>query len=487
MIDRLSNRVGKELTQYNVLITGRSNVGKSTLFNRLLNGTKSITNNTPGTTRDYKSYDFNLNDLSVRLYDTAGCDLNSPNNFLQKEIMIFNEKLIIDSDLILFVVDSKIGLTKNDFEFASYLRKFHSKTFLISNKHDSKKSLQSFWEPLSLGIEYSFPISAFHGLGIENLKKEISVFLKSKNFNLKDNEKNVFFKNYQRKRNVSDPYLSEINVNELSSDNELVKLAIVGRPNVGKSTLLNTITKENRVLTSAKSGTTTDPILVKLNWLGENFKIIDTAGMRRPSKITKGIEELSVDKSIEVIKFSEVVIMLLDTENALDAQDLKIINLIEKEGRCLILVINKWDLEKNKKEKINILKDKIKLSLPQFGDISLVTISALKNKGLDKLKKAVVSAKENWNKRLNTAKLNNWLSIKTAQHPPPMFKGKRLKLRYITQIKSRPPNFLIFSSSLDIPKNYRKFLTNGLRDQFDLKNVPIRLGFRVGVNPYVKN
>ena len=157
---------------------------------------------------------------------------------------------------------------------------------------------------------------------------------------------------------------------------------------------------------------------MKLNWLGENFKIIDTAGMRRPSKITKGIEELSVDKSIEVIKFSEVVIMLLDTENALDAQDLKIINLIEKEGRCLILVINKWDLEKNKKEKINILKDKIKLSLPQFGDISLVTISALKNKGLDKLKQAVVSAKENWNKRFSTAKLNNWLSIKTAQHPP---------------------------------------------------------------------
>ena len=475
------------MIQYNVLITGRSNVGKSTLFNRLLNGTKSITNNNPGTTRDYKSYDFYLNNLSVRLYDTAGCDLISPNNFLQKEIMFLNEKLIINSDLILFVIDSKIGLTNNDFEFANYLRKFHSKTFLISNKHDNKKSLQSFWEPLSLGIECSFPISAFHGLGIDDLKKKMSVFLNSKKLNFKDGEKNIFFKNHHCKKNVSDPYLSVINADETNSDKELVKLAIVGRPNVGKSTLLNTIINENRVLTSSKSGTTTDPILVKLNWLGENFKIIDTAGMRRPSKITKGIEELSVDKSIEVIKFSEVVIMLLDNENALDAQDLKIINLIEKEGRCLILVINKWDLEKNKKEKINILKDKIKLSLPQFGDISLVTISALKNRGLDKLKKAVVSAKENWNKRLNTSKLNNWLSIKTAQHPPPMFKGKRLKLRYITQIKSRPPNFLIFSSSLDIPKNYRKFLTNGLRDQFDLKNVPIRLGFRVGENPYVKN
>merc|ERR1711991_180686 len=273
--------------------------------------------------------------LSVRLYDTAGCDLISPNNFLQKGIMIFNEKLIINSDLILFVVDSKIGLTNNDIEFANYLRKFHSKTFLISNKHDNKKSLLSFWEPLSLGIECSFPISAFHGLGIEDLKKEISFFLNSKNLNLKDDEKNVVCKNYRRKSNVSDPYLSENNLDELTSDKELVKLAIVGRPNVGKSTLLNTITNENRVLTSPKSGTTTDPILVNLNWLGENFKIVDTAGMRRPSKIAKGLEELSVDKSIEVIKFSEVVIMLLDTENALDSQDLKIINLIEKEGRCL--------------------------------------------------------------------------------------------------------------------------------------------------------
>ena len=318
------------MSQFNVLITGRSNVGKSTLFNRLLNGTKSITNNNPGTTRDYKSYEFYLNNLPVKLYDTAGCDLISPNNFLQKEIMLLNEKLIINSDLILFVVDSKIGLTNNDIEFANYLRKFHSKTFLISNKHDNKKSLQSFWEPLSLGIECSFPISAFHGLGIEDLKKGISFFLNSKSLNSQDDEKNVFFKKNQRKSKVSDPYLSEIHADELNSDNELVKLAIVGRPNVGKSTLLNTITNEDRVLTSSKSGTTTDPILVNLNWLGENFKIIDTAGMRRPSKITKGLEELSVDKSIEVIKFSEVVIMLLDTENALDTQDLKIINLIEK-------------------------------------------------------------------------------------------------------------------------------------------------------------
>ena len=217
----------------------------------------------------------------------------------------------------------------------------------------------------------------------------------------------------------------------------------------------------------------------------QEFRIIDTAGLRRSSKIQKGIEELSVQKSVEVIKFSEVVIMLLDIENALDLQDLRIINLIEKEGRCLILALNKCDIEKNKKEKINKLKNKIKLSLPQFGSIQFVTISALRNEGTEKLYSAILEAKRNWQKRFATSKLNKWLEIKTSEYPPPMLKGRRLRLRYITQIKSRPPNFLIFSSSLDVPKNYRRFLLNNIREQFNLNNIPIRLKFKVGNNPYV--
>ena len=478
-----------KLTIFNVLIVGRSNVGKSTLFNRLLNSTKSITNNYPGTTRDFRFYDFKLNDLSVRLYDTAGYDIISPENFLQKEIIVINGQLIANCDLILLVVDSKIGITNNDIEFANYLKKFNFKTFLVSNKHDDKKSLNSFWDPLSLGLEFSFPVSAFHGLGIDEIKKNMHIFLQSKE-TIINHEKNNFSQiTNRRKKNIHDPYFVEyMDVKDkISSENDYIKIAIVGRPNVGKSTLLNTITRENRVLTSPVSGTTTDPILVSLNWLGVDFKIIDTAGMRRPSKIKKGLEELSVQKSIEVIKYSEVVIMLLDTDNALDLQDLKIINLIENEGRCLILAVNKWDLEKNKKEKISKLKNKIQLSLPQFGDIGLVAISALKNQGLENLKSAIVSAKKNWNKRFSTSKLNKWLEIKTYEHPPPMLKGRRLKLRYITQIKSRPPNFLIFSSRLDVPKNYKKFLFNGIREQFNLKNVPFRIKFKVGKNPYVKN
>ena len=474
-----------KLTLFNVSIIGRSNVGKSTLFNRLLNRTTSITDNNPGTTRDFKYVDFYLNDLLVRLYDTAGCDLLSPESFLQKDIMYINKKLLTDADLILFIIDSKNGLTRNDIEFANYLKKYFFKTFLISNKHDSRKALEGFWEPLSLGLEYSFPISAAHGLGIDDLKKEILRFLKLKQPSISEDNESSLETNWNRKKNFADPYSKLINEKQLNSKIEPIKLAIVGRPNVGKSTLLNSMIKKQRVLTSSKSGTTTDPILVDLNWMGQEFRIMDTAGMRRSSKIQKGIEELSVQKSVEVIKFSEVVIMLLDIENALDLQDLRIINLIEKEGRCLILALNKWDIEKNKKEKINKLKNKIKLSLPQFGNISIVTISALRNEGTEKLYSAILDAKRNWQKRFATSKLNKWLEIKTSEYPPPMLKGRRLRLRYITQIKSRPPNFLIFSSSLDVPKNYRRFLFNSIREQFDLKNIPIRLKFKVGNNPYV--
>ena len=475
------------MTSFNVLIIGRSNVGKSTLFNRLLNRKTSITDNNPGTTRDFKYVDFYLNDLLVRLYDTAGCDLLSPKSFLQKDIMHINEKLLTDADLILFVIDSKFGLTINDIEFADYLKKFFFKTFLVSNKHDSKKKLEGFWEALSLGLEYSFPVSAAHGLGIDDLKKEILRFLKLKQPRIFADNEIRLETNLSRKKNIVDPYVTLIKEEQLSSKIEPIKLAIVGRPNVGKSTLLNSMIKKQRVLTSSKSGTTTDPILVDLNWMGKDFKIIDTAGMRRSSKIQKGIEELSVQKSIEVIKFSEVVIMLLDANNALDLQDLRIINLIENEGRCLILAINKWDIEKNKKEKINKLKNKIKLSLPQFGNISFVTISALRNEGTEKLHSAILNAKQNWQKRFSTSKLNKWLEIKISEHPPPILKGRRLRLRYITQIKSRPPNFLIFSSSLNVPKNYKRFLFNSIREQFNLKNIPIRLKFKVGNNPYVKD
>ena len=472
---------------FNILIVGRSNVGKSTLFNRLLNRPTSIIDNNPGTTRDFKYVDFYLNDLLLRLYDTAGCDLLSPENSFQKDIMLINENLLTDADLILFVVDSKNGLTSNDIEFAYYLKKYFFKTFLISNKHDSRKALEDFWEPLSLGLEYSFPISAAHGLGIDDLKKEMLQFLKLKQPRISGYNESSLDTNWNRKKNVADPYLTLINKKQLDSKNEPIKIAIVGRPNVGKSTLLNSIIKKQRVLTSSKSGTTTDPILVDLNWMGQEFKIIDTAGMRRSSKIQKGIEELSVQKTVEVIKFSEVVIMLLDIENALDLQDLRIINLIEKEGRSLILALNKWDIERNKKEKINKLKNKIKLSLPQFGNISFVTVSALKNEGTDKLFSAILDAKKNWQKRFATSKLNKWLEIKTSEYPPPMLKGRRLRLRYITQIKTRPPNFLIFSSSIDVPKNYRRFLFNSIREQFNLKNIPIRLKFKVGNNPYIKD
>ena len=364
------------------------------------------------------------------------------------------------------------------------MRKFNVNTFLISNKNDNEKKLENYWDSLSLGIDNSFPISAIHGHGINNLKVAIENFIKTKINKTSLSSEFLLLNNFKVKKNNIDPYVTQV-FKKNESNTDLIKLAIVGRPNVGKSTLLNTIIREPRVLTSSKSGTTTDPIFVDVKWYGLSFRIVDTAGMRRSVKIKAGVEELSIRKTIEVIKFSEVIIMLLDCKSAFDSQDLKIINHIENEGRCLILVLNKWDIEKNKKEKIIDLKNKIKLSLPQFGDITLVTISALKEQGIKKLSKAISSAKENWDKRFPTSRLNKWLELKMSEHPPPILKGRRIKLRYITQIKSRPPNFLIFSSSTNVPSNYRRFLINSIRDEFNLKNVPIRLNFKVGKNPYI--
>ena len=341
------------------------------------------------------------------------------------------------------------------------------------------------WEFLSFGLEYSFPISAIHGIGIDILKNEILQFINLKKHKNYENKNNLMLKNFQLQKNNIDPYASLKIYPQVGINNDFIKLAIVGRPNVGKSTLLNTISNEKRVLTSSISGTTTDPILMDINWLGTDFKIMDTAGIRRNSKIKKGLEKLSVSKTVQVIKFAEVVIMLVDTDDAFNSQDLKIINHIEEEGRSLILALNKWDLENNKREKMYNLKNTVKLSLPQFGDISIITISAKKNEGITKLNSAILAAKKNWIKRIPTSKLNKWLEIKTLENPPPLLKGKRIKLRYITQIKSRPPNFLIFSSTKDVPKNYQKYLFNSIRSQFNFLNVPIRLSFRTGKNPYV--
>ena len=474
------------MNSFNIIIAGCPNVGKSTLFNRLIRKSTAIVDNVPGTTRDYKRAKLQVGQLPCNLYDTAGID-DSSDNYLNKEISSKTRLLLDSADLILFMTDAKAGLTGNDIEFANSLRKYKSKILLLTNKMETKAGEQGIWDFFSLGMENPIPVSAAHGIGVSALLEKMEEYLKPRDFHFGfSQELDQNGKKGSKKTKL--PLLDADVQNCLSPvDNGNIKLAIIGRPNVGKSTLFNTILGESRMMTSPKSGTTTDPIDVTTKWLDHDFQIVDTAGIRRAGKINKGVEEFSVRKAFEVIKYSEIVLILLDNERALDAQDLRIISYVHSEGRGLVLAVNKWDREFDKKEKISKLKNKIISSLPQFEDLPLITISAIKNEGITVLKKAIVQSYKNWVKRIPTAKLNQWLNFKLLDHPPPMVRGRRIKLRYITQVKARPPTFLLFSSyQCELPESYQRYLINGLRKDFKLFSVAIRLSIRIGNNPYNK-
>ncbi|MFL2790365.1 MAG: ribosome biogenesis GTPase Der [Paracoccaceae bacterium] len=472
------------MNSFNIIIAGRPNVGKSTLFNRLIKKRVAIVDNVPGTTRDYRSSKLNIGEFNCRLFDTAGIDGSCDNHF-NKEISFKTRHLLDSADVILFITDARAGLTGNDIEFASDLRRYTSEILLLTNKMETKAAEHGFWDFFSLGIEEPIPISASHGLGIPELLERIEECLKAKNCKFGFSE----IKNQKVKKLSKDNHESLSISDTQSSFNRVeskdIKLAIIGRPNVGKSTLFNSILGESRVMTSSEAGTTTDPVNITTRWLGHDFQIVDTAGIRRAVKVNKGIEDFSVKKAFEVIKYAEIVLVLLDNERALDSQDLRIISFAYKEGRGLVLAVNKWDKELDKKEKLSKLKDKIVSSLPQFEDLPLITISARKNEGITLLKKTILQAYKNWTKRIPTAKLNQWLSFKLLDHPPPMIRGRRIKLKYITQVKARPPTFILFSSHhCELPESYQRFLINGLRRDFKLFNVAIRLNIRVGDNPY---
>tara|TARA_B100000965_G_scaffold144883_1_gene120752 strand:- start:97 stop:1533 length:1437 start_codon:yes stop_codon:yes gene_type:complete len=467
-----------------IIIAGRPNVGKSTLFNRLIGKKVSIVDYVPGTTRDYKKAALNIGSVPCMLFDTAGIDTSS-RNVLNRAVTSKTKLLLDSADIILFMMDAKVGLTAHDIEFAEYLRKFKTKIFLVSNKMEAKASEAGYWDAFSLGIESPISISASHGLGITDLLQSIELHIQTKNAiscpALRKNGMDLADLNNASEETSLDGSCATSDLNQVRK----IKLAIIGRPNVGKSTLFNSILGEPRVITSPESGTTTDPIEVTTNWLDDTFQIVDTAGIRRAGKIHKGLEEFSVWKAFEVIKYAEIVLMILDNERALDAQDLRIINYVSKEGRGLVLAINKWDRETNKRKKLARLKEKILSSLPQFQDLPIITISALKNKGIETLKKGILDSHKNWINRIPTARLNQWLTFKLSDHPPPMVRGRRIKLKYMTQVKARPPTFVLFSSQkCEVSESYKRYLVNGIRKDFKLYGVPIRLSIRVGDNPY---
>lgn len=443
-----------------VAIIGRPNVGKSTLFNRLAGRKLAIVHDKPGVTRDRKEAEAKLQDLDLLIIDTAGYEYSNEDN-LEKRMWDQTQKAIEAADVCLFLYDAREGLQPYDEHFADILRRSHKPVVLLANKCEGRMQEDSRFEAYKLGLGEPIPFSAEHGLGLLDLYDALK----------------KHYKKEQPKEN-----------NEEESEDgkgKPIQLAIVGRPNVGKSTLVNALLQDERMLTGPEAGVTRDAIALDWEWRGQKIKLVDTAGLRRSSKVSDSLEKMSAASSKHAAFMAQVVVLVLDADAVLDKQDLTIAAKVLDEGRALIIAVNKWDIA-NRKEAIEKLNYKLKTSLTQAEGIPTVTISALKNEGLDKLMSAVLKVYKRWNSRVPTAPLNKWFADTIGAYPPPLGKNKRrIKLRYITQAKSRPPSFIIFSSNPEgLPDSYLRYLTNNLRDTFEMGGIPIRITVRKTDNPY---
>ena len=431
-----------------IAIIGRPNVGKSTLFNRLIGKKKAIVHDTPGVTRDRKTHEAQIKRKKFELIDTAG--LEKSKKALEKEMVNQTELALAEADIIIFLTDGTSGITNDDKFFADKARKTGKTIISVVNKCERKDSEIS--EAYKLGFGEPIAISAEHNQGMEELYAALNTHL-------------------------DDEFVEE--------EEKAIKFAIVGRPNVGKSTLVNAITNDNRVIASPIAGTTRDAIEVNWEYEGQNIQLIDTAGMRKKSNVTEKLEYYSVGDSLNAIKFAQIVALVLDATEPLEKQDLRIARHIVNEGRALIIVVNKWDLREGKNEFKNELKYLLDKQINDVAGISVVYTSAKNKKNIEQILETAMDIYQTWNIRISTGKLNRWLEHVLNTHPPPLSKGRRIKMRYVTQVNNRPPSFMISTSQPDaLPDSYAKYLKNNLRDNFDMKGVPIRLMFRGSKNPY---
>ncbi|HJN22365.1 MAG TPA: ribosome biogenesis GTPase Der [Rhodospirillales bacterium] len=443
---------------FTVAIVGRPNVGKSTLFNRLAGKRLAIVNDKPGVTRDRREGEARLGDLDFTVIDTAGLDEASADS-LEARMLAQTERALADADVALILIDARAGLTPLDEHFAHWLRCKPTPVILVANKCEGGGGKAGLWEAHALGLGDPIAVSAEHGEGMGKLHQALAPLAGK-----------------------------EIPPPEKTSEEEQqpLQLAIVGRPNVGKSTLVNRLLGEERLLTGPEAGITRDAIPVLWTFQGRDFRLVDTAGLRRKSKIGQKLEGLSASDALRAIRFAQVVVLVIDGEVGMDKQDLTIARLVADEGRGLILAINKWDLVKDRKAASRRLRDRLETSLAQARGVPLLTLSALTGGGVEKLLPKVLAVFDLWNRRVATGELNRWLAEIGRRHPPPMSKGRRVRLRYITQAKSRPPTFILFASHPEgLPDSYLRYMTNELRQAFGLPGVPIRLHPRKGRNPYV--
>ncbi len=446
-----------------VVIAGRPNVGKSTLFNRLSGRRSALVADTPGVTRDRKEAEAVLRGRTVRLIDTAGLEEAAPDSIYDR-MRVSSQAAVSLADLVVFVVDARAGITPADSHFAGWLRRQGRPVLLVANKTEGRGGAASAMEAFSLGLGDPVAISAEHGDGLSGLMSEIADRLPK-----------------LARAEAGDEEGAEAEGGPVRP----LRLAIVGRPNAGKSTLLNRLLGEERMITGPEPGLTRDSVLSVLHDPLGDIELVDTAGLRKKARIEADLERMSVSATIEALKMAEVVVLCVDAELGLHEQDLQIARLIEREGRACVLALNKWDAVEDRQVTRKAISDRLETSLAQMKGIPVVSFSALTGASVDKLLPVVRAAHATWNKRVATGELNRWFEHALSRHPTPLVEGKRIKLRYMTQAKARPPTFVVFGTRAEmLPEDYRRYLVNGLREQFTLPGTPVRLQLRGTKNPY---
>ena len=455
---------GRMASTFTLAIVGRPNVGKSTLFNRLVGRRLALVDDTPGVTRDRREAEGRLGDLEFNVIDTAGLE-QAPAESLYGRMRVQTEAAIASADIILFLIDARAGLTPADRAFAELARKSGKPIVIVANKSEGRAGESGRLEAYALGLGEPVPVSAEHNEGMSDLYDALRAALPESEEETDDTSDYI----EQPEEQAARP----------------IRVAIIGRPNSGKSTLINRLIGEDRLLTGPEAGLTRDSISVDFEWGGHEFRLFDTAGLRRKSRIEEKLEKLSVADALNAIRFAEVVVVLIDSTAPFEEQDQRIADLAEREGRAIVLAAGKWDLTEQKAGAISRLREQAEEKLTQLKGAPLVAVSGLTGEGLDRLMQAILDAYAVWNKRVPTNALNRWLESALSAHPPPAVSGRRLKLNYMTQAKARPPTFVLFCTRADaVPDIYKRYLVNSLRETFELPGTPVRLTLREKDNPF---